>query len=211
LTVDPASTLSLEEVERLSLSEPASESASHPTSFVDLERGQQERQLLRTLVRSFTFFALIIAVFYLLPLEKSSSAWDSVWRLTVGSIAFLAMMYIQFRRITRAQFPALRAVEALAVAIPLFLIVYAITYVSLSNFGHNNFNQPLTHTSGLYFSVVTFGTVGYGDIVPTSNLARLLVCSQILGDLIFVAAGFRVLAAAAQLTLKKKGVKPLGN
>ena len=32
----------------------------------------------------------------------------------------------------------------------------------------------------LYFSVVTFSTVGYGDITPRSRTARLLVTSQIV-------------------------------
>lgn len=32
----------------------------------------------------------------------------------------------------------------------------------------------------LYFSVVTFSTVGYGDITPTSRTARTLVMLQIL-------------------------------
>jgi voltage-gated potassium channel Kch len=32
----------------------------------------------------------------------------------------------------------------------------------------------------LYFSVVTFTTVGYGDIVMTSTIGKLIVISEIL-------------------------------
>lgn len=38
----------------------------------------------------------------------------------------------------------------------------------------------------LYFSVVTFSTVGYGDISPKTHKARMLVMTQILFNIIGV-------------------------
>jgi voltage-gated potassium channel Kch len=49
------------------------------------------------------------------------------------------------------------------------------------------FSEVLTHTSSLYFTVVTFGTVGFGDIRPVTDLARLVVTSQIVVDVLFIA------------------------
>lgn len=41
------------------------------------------------------------------------------------------------------------------------------------SFGHKLFNR-------LYFTIVTFSSVGYGDITPASHTARMLVMVQIL-------------------------------
>ncbi|MBK7649438.1 MAG: two pore domain potassium channel family protein [Flammeovirgaceae bacterium] len=41
----------------------------------------------------------------------------------------------------------------------------------------------------LYFSIVTFATVGYGDISPVTQLARMVVASEIfisLGTLVML-------------------------
>jgi hypothetical protein len=40
--------------------------------------------------------------------------------------------------------------------------------------------QNLDFVSSIYFSAVTFGTVGYGDITPLSRTAKLLTTCQIL-------------------------------
>ena len=47
-----------------------------------------------------------------------------------------------------------------------------------------SFSEPLTHTDGLYFTVTVFATVGFGDIAPVSEPARVVVTIQMMGDLL---------------------------
>ena len=69
--------------------------------------------------------------------------------------------------------------EALAVTVPLFLLLFAGTYFVLSVSGAGNFNQEhLTRTDTLYFAVTIFSTVGFGDITATSTSARVVVIVQ---------------------------------
>ncbi len=42
------------------------------------------------------------------------------------------------------------------------------------------FNGVKTWIDALYFTIVTYSTVGYGDITPTSDIARLFTCTMIL-------------------------------
>jgi hypothetical protein len=48
------------------------------------------------------------------------------------------------------------------------------------------------------FTVVAFGAVGFGDIVPTTDGARLVVMVQIILDLIFIGLVARLLFGAVQ-------------
>jgi hypothetical protein len=56
-----------------------------------------------------------------------------------------------------------------------FIFTYAGIYWIL-----NETSTPRTFLDYLYFSVVTFATVGYGDIVPIGSLSKLIVISEIL-------------------------------
>jgi voltage-gated potassium channel Kch len=54
---------------------------------------------------------------------------------------------------------------------------------------------PAMHTrvDALYFTVTTLGTVGFGDIVPAGQAARLLVTIQIMLNLMLIGAAFRLI------------------
>jgi uncharacterized membrane protein len=42
--------------------------------------------------------------------------------------------------------------------------------------------QGLVALAFLYFSVITQGTVGYGDMIPNSTLVRTIVVAQVLSS-----------------------------
>ncbi len=66
------------------------------------------------------------------------------------------------------------------------IIFFAINYFYLSVNDPNAFvghlgNAPLSRLIGcLYYSVITFSTIGYGDIVPYTNMARIVVIGEVL-------------------------------
>ena len=72
------------------------------------------------------------------------------------------------------------SLAALAVAYAFFLpnVLYALLYMALSIRGPDGpiRGDPL---QALYFSIVTFTTLGYGDIAPV-GLARAVACSEAL-------------------------------
>jgi voltage-gated potassium channel len=147
---------------------------------------------------------VLVALYYTLPI-------DGEWRLSagvravVGLIAFIAVFSWQIRSVARSKRPGLRAVGALAFAVPLFLLLFASTYFVMSGHDSGAFSQAdLTRTDALYLSVTIFSTVGFGDISATSQSARLTVTSQMILDLLVLGIGINAFVHAARVGRERK-------
>ncbi len=66
--------------------------------------------------------------------------------------------------------------------------LFALGYYALEQGDPDQFAEMATKTDALYFTMSTLGTVGFGDVHATGQLARVLVMIQIVFDLVFVAA-----------------------
>ena len=139
----------------------------------------------------------LVVIYYLLPLNRSSIT-VAATMLIIGLVALAGLLVYQVRAITRSPFPLLRGVEALATSIPLFLLLFAATYVVLATISASSFSQPLSRTDAIYFTVTVFATVGFGDITAKTEVARLIVTGQMIADLIALGLGVRVLLSAVQ-------------
>lgn len=97
---------------------------------------------------------------------------------------------------------SLAAGTLFAVASVLVLIVYGVLGSFLLGAG---FTPPITNLpAAFYFVIVTMSTVGYGDILPKSNEARLFVVSLIiLGLTVFATALTAVIGPVLQNRINK--------
>jgi ion channel len=141
--------------------------------------------------------AVLVTLYYLLPLDHSSFA-VAITILVIGLVGFIALIAWQVRTILRSQFPGLRAAEALAISVPMFLLLFAATYVVLAAQSAHNFGQHLNHTDGLYFTVTVFSTVGFGDITAKTQSARLVVTGQMIADLIILGVALKIIVGAVR-------------
>jgi hypothetical protein len=98
-----------------------------------------------TLLRALGSTAALVAIYYLLPLDRTSIS-VAVWMLAFGLLALVGLVSFQVRSIIRAEYPALRAVGALATSVPLFLLLFAGTYFVMGGISGANFSEPLTRT-----------------------------------------------------------------
>src|SRR6476661_2612191 len=98
------------------------------------------------LLRASAVTAALIVGYYLLPLDHLAGAPLGV-SLAAGLLALAAMAAYQVQAIIRARYPGIRAIEALATAAPLFLLLFAATYVQMARADPSNFTMyPLTRT-----------------------------------------------------------------
>lgn len=171
--------------------------------LADLTRPERRRAMAAAAGRCVLAATAILVLYYVLPLTGGRPDTAALVRLVLGALLFAAVMAFELRRILHAELPQLSAVESLAVALPLFLTLFAGTYVRLSQLDAGSFSEPLGRTASLYFAIVTLGTVGYGDITPTTDLSRVLVSIQVLTDLAFLGLVVRLLVTATRFTLHR--------
>jgi hypothetical protein len=168
-----------------------------PKRISELEKARRRRELIVAAATVWFTWVFLIVLYYALPIKSRSDAAAYV-RLGASATVFALAIAWQTRRIVKAELPELRAVEALGVAVALFLIFFSTVYLALANASGRNFSQDLDHTKALYFTITVFSTVGFGDITPTKDPARLMVAIQMLLDLVFIGVGIRMLFNVAQ-------------
>ena len=146
--------------------------------------------------------AVLVALYYLLPLDDLSGA-SAVAGLIAGLVVFVALIGWQVWRILRSDHPGSRALEALFLAVPLFILLFATAYYLMARAEPKAFTEALSRTDALYFTVTVFSTVGFGDISPKGETARLVVVSQMILNLIVLGVGIKIILGAVQRSKKR--------
>ena len=161
------------------------------------------RLVLRALLRALLTAALLVVLYYMLPVGGALSASATVV-LALGLLVFAIAIGWQLRAIMRAKYPGLRAIEALGVAIPLFLIVFASAYLLMADSHAGAFTEPLDKTDALYFTITVFSTVGFGDIAPRTTVTRAVTMVQMLGDLLVLGLIVRAMVGAVRVGVQRR-------
>jgi len=164
-------------------------------------------RIVRSFLRAAGSSAVLVTIYYLLPLDHSVQ-WLAVMMLTIGLAVLIGLVAYQVRAISGSRYPGLRALEALAVTVPLFLLLFASTYMVMAALAARSFSQPLNHTDALYFTVTVFATVGFGDITATAAVARLVVTGQMIIDLVILGLGARVILGAVSRGRQRRPAEP---
>lgn len=165
--------------------------------------GSARRHALVASARALVSATVLVAGYFLLPLDSAFTA-TTVLGL-VGGIAVVALFLAwQIRQITRSPFPGLRAIEALAVTVPLVVLMFATAYCLMDHSAPDSFSEGLSRTDGMYFSMTVFSTVGFGDITARSQPARLLATVQMTVNLLLIGVAARLMVHAVQEARRKQ-------
>jgi len=148
--------------------------------------------------------AVLLGLYYFLPFDGLGGAGPLI-RLVVGLGAFVVLVVWQTRTIIRSPHPGLRAIEALAVTIPLLMLAFAAAYYAMEHANAQAFTEPLTRTDSLYFAVTVMTTTGFGDIAARTEPARVVVTIQMALDLLVLGLGLRVILGAVKVGRARTG------
>lgn len=149
-------------------------------------------------VRSLAVLVCVLLIFYGVP---ESLAVDSRGEV-VGVVLFLAglvglawLVVVQIRRAgvesdVRGRFMGVLTVVYLVVGF------FALVYYFIESRQPGQFVGLETRTDSLYYTVVTLGTVGFGDVHAVGQLARITTIVQIVFDVVLIGALLGVASAS---------------
>jgi len=146
---------------------------------------------------------LLLVVYYQAPLDLRIDVQVAIW-LSLGLAGLAAALTWQVRAIMSSDTPRLQAAETVGIGLPALLLLYAASYGVLSMQDPANFTQPLDRTDGLYFTMTVFTTVGFGDITPVAQTARVLVMTQMVVGLVTVGVVAKLLVGAVHVAVDRK-------
>jgi hypothetical protein len=117
--------------------------------------------------------------------------------LFVGT--FLALLGIRVRRMMLGSVRLWRELVFLLTELTLLLVVFAVLYRDLGIIESERPGRPVVHDfwTSLYFSAVTFTTLGYGDFYPTTPARALAGLQSLTG---YVALGILASTAASLIS-----------
>lgn len=144
-----------------------------------------------------TIVAAIVTVYFVVPWETRGLA-SVTLRVAIALVILVGATVMAVRHVLRAEYPVLRAVEALAVVVTLAIVTFASIYSLASSLDVDAFSEPLDQVGALYFALTTATTVGFGDIHPRSDVARVVVMVQMLTNVVVLGAAARILLNTAR-------------
>jgi len=149
----------------------------HP--FDMLPSSQRRRLVAAASLRAIGTIALVVAIYFLVPMDRSLGP-GTVIGVVLGLLALFAAVGWEIGKITQSDYPTVRGVEALALIVPLFILLFATAYFLMDHADGATFGSPVTRVDAMYFSATVFTTVGFGDIVAKTEAARVLVTVQMM-------------------------------
>ena len=96
-----------------------------------------------------------------------------------------------FRRMSRLAIPAFAFLTFYALLVILFASIFSIVsqFSTGDHFRVGSVTRGLSFNEAMHFSIVTISTVGYGDIVPVSNIARVLTSIEVICGVLLLLFG----------------------
>lgn len=163
--------------------------------FAELPRKTRRRLVARALWDVAWINLLLFTIYAILPLRDIGGLGTLV--LFIGGLAlFAGAVTRQLTSIVGSEYPRLRAIVGIGTAIPLLIVVFSAAYVAMSVHHPSTFTEPLNKVGGIYFTITILATVGFGDITPKSDVARIIVTLQMVLDLTLVGVVVRAIGGA---------------
>lgn len=146
------------------------------------------RSGLARIMRSVAVLTSALLIYYGLPLRAIRAVPDVVGLVmfAVGVVGLVWLLLHQIRRLSARPDETGNRVQGLLSLIYLVVIVFALAYYLIELQAPGQFEGLETRTDSLYYTVVTLGTVGYGDVHAAGQVARIVTMVQVMFDLVVI-------------------------
>jgi hypothetical protein len=135
--------------------------------------------------------AAVSIIYFTLPLHPDQKHGIGAVQIVLFVAGLGALGWLAAFQVRRAQRPGRSAGDQISMLLTLVNVVVA-AFATIYYVNAHQFTGMRTRLDALYFSIVTLGTVGYGDITPVSQAARAVVMVQVVFDLVIVTSAISI-------------------
>ncbi|MFE4051316.1 potassium channel family protein [Streptomyces sp. YIM B13518] len=147
----------------------------------------------------------MVTAYFLLPLDGLGPHRPVLsWTLFVLALVLVAVLLLRQVVHILLGLPDIRPGLVIPLLMTLSILVFATTYLALAQRPGELVGLD-TRLDALYFTLVTLATIGYGDITPHGEAARLVTILQILYTFIFLTAAATALSSYLRTMLRRHG------
>lgn len=177
-------------------------------TIVTAQRLREERHFVRVLLWLAPVCLIGAATFLLPGMGLGPGSYSAVFLGAMGLVALVVyavspdvctfmldsgLLFEEFfARIGRLIVPAFAFLTLYSLLVIVFAAIYRIIdhYTMPFHFVVYGAHREIGFAESLYFSLATISTVGYGDIVPASDIVRVIVAVQIVLGVVLLLFGF---------------------
>lgn len=130
----------------------------------------------------------VLAAFFAMPVGEVDVGRTLLAGLLVFvAVGLLGLVYVlSLKKVVSSPTPLLRAGVGLVVFFVTYVVIFAYTYLNLQAALPGQVPGLITHIDALYFTVTMITTVGFGDIAPAGQAARMVATAQMLVNLVLL-------------------------
>jgi voltage-gated potassium channel len=161
--------------------------------------GKGRFHVLRNVVMNGLTLAGAVLFYYFVPVAQDD---HPVWRWAVfvvglGTLVFLIVRQLR-KQLTAGPDPGIRVHTLITLLYPV-VALFALAYYVIQTADPTQFVDLVTRTDSLYYTVITLGTVGYGDVHAVGQVARVVTMIQVAFDLVVIGALIAVATSRFQV------------
>ncbi|MEV6000485.1 potassium channel family protein [Streptomyces griseomycini] len=146
----------------------------------------------------------MVTAYFLLPLDRLGPRRPVLsWVLLGLALALIALLLLRQVVHVLLDRPDVRPGLVVPLLMCLSVLVFATAYQALAQ-RPGELDGLTTRLDALYFTMVTLATIGYGDITPHGQAARLVTVLQILYTFVFLTAAATALTNHLRNALRRR-------
>lgn len=173
--------------------------------MTEKDRRRHDKQVLAWgIIRSALLGFGVLLIYWLLPIDSFDSVVTITVMITLSLAVWVFFVVREVFRLRDSPYPLIRLSGALIATIMLLVVIFAQVFLTLDHAEPGAFSQELNKMAALYFSMTVTATVGFGDIVAKTDIARAVVTFQMFVNLVLLAAALRGLITVAQSHAKPR-------
>ncbi|GAB3846214.1 potassium channel family protein [Micromonospora andamanensis] len=139
--------------------------------------------------------ALLFVTYFVVPVESDPDPTRLGLRialtlLILGVVAWLVTGQVRRQIVAATRERAAPPMTHLVLALMAGLLAFALADYVIARVAPAQFVNLETRVDALYFALSTLTTIGYGDVHAHGQLARVLVCAQMVFSIGVIATGF---------------------